>query len=120
MTHQPNRKSNRLLNLGLDLSYTVHEKIGCTWRGPEEDYHMLNTDGSVQQVGNGFGGIIRDSQGNILLGFAGSSSKPSVIYQELMTIAVGLKQAHLLSIAKLEINSDSLGVINIINGEVRP
>ncbi|KAF9626549.1 hypothetical protein IFM89_034962 [Coptis chinensis] len=80
---------------------------------------MLNTDGSVQESGNGYGGTIRDSQGNVLLGFAGSSSKPSVIFQELFAIAMGLKQAQFLSIAKLEINSDSLGAINIINGLAR-
>ncbi|KAF9596330.1 hypothetical protein IFM89_008856 [Coptis chinensis] len=113
--------ANRALaaRLGLELNYTVNEQIGCTWRSPDEEYYMLNTDGSVQQSGNGYGGTIRDSQGNVLMGFARSSSKPSVIFQELFAIAMGLKQAQSLSIAKLEINSDSLGVINIINGLAR-
>ncbi|KAF9597185.1 hypothetical protein IFM89_016326 [Coptis chinensis] len=107
MTHQTNRA--RPLGLGLELNYTVHEQIGCTWRSPDEEYYMLNTDGLVQQSSNGYGGTIRDSQGNVLMGFAGGSSNTSVIFQELFAIAVGLKQAQSLSIEKLEINSDSLG-----------
>ncbi|KAF9611353.1 hypothetical protein IFM89_030836 [Coptis chinensis] len=45
-----------------------------------EGSFMLNTDGSVQETGNGFGGIIRDFLGNVTLAYAGSLQKPSVLY----------------------------------------
>ncbi|KAF9599040.1 hypothetical protein IFM89_033385 [Coptis chinensis] len=77
---------------------------------------MLNTDGSVQQTGNGYGGTICNALGNITRAYAGSSSKHSVIFQEIHAIAIGLKQAQDLGIDKLEVNSDSLGAINILNG----
>ncbi|KAF9604394.1 hypothetical protein IFM89_006403 [Coptis chinensis] len=76
--------------LGLELNFTVQEQLGCTWSALKDDNYMLNTDGSVQDGGNGYGGMIKDALGNILLAYTANSTKTSVIYQELQAIAEGL------------------------------
>ncbi|KAF9626426.1 hypothetical protein IFM89_033245 [Coptis chinensis] len=60
---------------------------------------MLNVDGSVED-NNGYGGVIRNRQG--------SSTKKSILYQELMAVEKGLVGATLLGVRKLRIGSNSL------------
>ncbi|KAF9587920.1 hypothetical protein IFM89_006174 [Coptis chinensis] len=102
--------------LGLKLSFKDSAPNWIKWAPAVEDSFMLNTDGLVQENGNRFGGIIRDSLGNISLAYAGSSHKPSVLYQELLVIAKGLQFAKEIGVSKLEINSDSSKAISIIRG----
>ncbi|KAF9600613.1 hypothetical protein IFM89_011142 [Coptis chinensis] len=105
-----------MLRLGLQLNFKPQEVLWCKWKPAEQEAFMLNTNGSVQQTGNGYGGTIHNALGNVTRAYAGSSSKHSVIYQEIQAISVGLKYAQDLCIDKLEVNSESLGAINILNG----
>ncbi|KAF9614903.1 hypothetical protein IFM89_021260 [Coptis chinensis] len=100
--------------LRLELNFKEPFPQWIKWELAAADSYMLNTDGSVQENGNGFGGVIRDIMGNVSLAYAGSSSKPSVIYQELFAIAKGLQHTKEKGIINLEVNSDSAGAINII------
>ncbi|KAF9612735.1 hypothetical protein IFM89_003745 [Coptis chinensis] len=102
--------------LGLKLNFKVPAPNWIKWASAEEGSHMLNTDGSVHDNGNGFGGIIRDSLGNVTLAYVGSSHKPSVLFLELLAIAKGLQYAKEKGISNLEVNLDSSGAINIIRG----
>ncbi|KAF9600947.1 hypothetical protein IFM89_014074 [Coptis chinensis] len=105
--------------LGLQINFKPQEVHWCKWKPAEQEAFMLNTDGSVQENGNGYGGTIHDGLGFVVRAYAGCSSKNSIIYQEIQAIAVGLKQPQELGIENLEVNSDSLGAINILNGNER-
>ncbi|KAF9609240.1 hypothetical protein IFM89_014434 [Coptis chinensis] len=77
--------------LGLKLNFKDSTPNWIKWALAAEGSFMLNTYGSVQETGNGFRGIIRDSLGNVTLAYAGSSQKASVLYQELLAIAKGIQ-----------------------------
>ncbi|KAF9606565.1 hypothetical protein IFM89_026625 [Coptis chinensis] len=79
--------------LGLQINFKPQEVHWCKWKPAEQETFMLNTDGSVQQNGNGYGGTIHDGLGFVVRAYAGCSSKNSTIYQEIQAIAVALKQA---------------------------
>ncbi|KAF9599570.1 hypothetical protein IFM89_039386 [Coptis chinensis] len=101
------------------MKFKPQEVLCCRWKSAEQGAYMLNTDGSVQQNGTGYGGTIRDGLGNVVHAYAGCSTRNSVIHQEIEAIVVGLKQAQEMGIENLEVNSDSLGAINILKGSER-
>ncbi|KAF9610157.1 hypothetical protein IFM89_020289 [Coptis chinensis] len=107
----------RLFWLGLQMNFKPREVLWCRWKSAEQGAYMLNTDGSVQQNGSGYGGTIRDGLGNVVRAYAGCFRQGTSPYIEIQAIAVGLKQAQEMGIENLEVNSDSLGAINILKGK---
>ncbi|KAF9590890.1 hypothetical protein IFM89_000146 [Coptis chinensis] len=61
--------------LGLQMNFKPEEVLWCRWKLAEQGAYMLNTDGSVQQDGSGYGGTIRDGLGNVVRVYAGCSSR---------------------------------------------
>ncbi|KAF9612921.1 hypothetical protein IFM89_004337 [Coptis chinensis] len=55
----------------------------CTWMKPDGDVLKLNLDGSVTNDNTGFGGTLRDSNGEVRLAYTGSNGPRSVLFQEL-------------------------------------
>ncbi|KAF5206094.1 hypothetical protein FRX31_004312 [Thalictrum thalictroides] len=106
--------------IGLVVDYKQKETIHCCWEKPKEGTIMINTDGSVNQQGAGFGGLIRNCLGEKLLGYIGSCTVSSVTYQELQAIAKGLVGADLLGLQEVTIASDTLGSINAIMKHEKP
>ncbi|KAF5204212.1 hypothetical protein FRX31_006200, partial [Thalictrum thalictroides] len=70
--------------------------------------------------GAGYGGLIRNEDGYVILAYIGCSKTNSVIIQELNAIYYGLKGAARVGATKLLVASDSMRPVNIINGEEAP
>ncbi|KAF9622077.1 hypothetical protein IFM89_029361 [Coptis chinensis] len=92
----------------------------CIWMKPDEDVLKLNSDGSVTNDNTGFGGMLRDSNGEVKLAYTRSNGSHSVLFQELQGIKYGLIGSLHLSNNKIMVASDSLNAIQILNQKVQP
>ncbi|XP_050386206.1 uncharacterized protein LOC126802601 [Argentina anserina] len=87
-----------------------------SWIRPPEQFLKLNVDGtrSGQSGKIGAGGVIRDHNGNWVSGFQINLGVGAIIEAEAWSLYYGLKLAHNLHISKLEIESDSAILINLL------
>ncbi|KAF9608326.1 hypothetical protein IFM89_009016 [Coptis chinensis] len=74
----------------------------------------LNTDGSLSENGCRIGGIVRDSNGKVLLAYTRAGGCRSVLSQELKAILAGLQGCKAIQQLKVEVASDSLRAVKII------
>lgn len=74
----------------------------------------LNVDGSMCESLLGGSGCIRDEHGNWILGFAKFIGIGSTLQEELWTMYLGLKLASSMNIVKLEVETYSNLVIDLI------
>ncbi|KAL5706481.1 hypothetical protein ACHQM5_024641 [Ranunculus cassubicifolius] len=105
------------LKMGLDIQFIKKQPIQCVWTKPEEGVVKLNTDGSLSSTFQGYGGLIRDSRGDVKMVYRGSSSMRSILYQEMAGIEQGLKVCAEMQFPKVEVASDSLRAVNVILGK---
>ncbi|KAF5191508.1 hypothetical protein FRX31_018908 [Thalictrum thalictroides] len=75
----------------------------------------LNSDGAVRDSGNGFGGLLRNWEGEVLCAYSSNDICNSVFHQELNAVHQGLKLALFSNVRSLEVASDSLSVTRAIN-----
>ncbi|XP_019239093.1 PREDICTED: uncharacterized protein LOC109219128 [Nicotiana attenuata] len=80
------------------------------------DFAWLNIDGSFKEGTSrcGFGGLFRDNKGKWVLGFQGSLSGLSPLHAELRALKTGLHLAMEQGSTYLEVESDSMDVINCL------
>jgi hypothetical protein len=87
-----------------------------SWKPPSGAAVKLNVDGS--SLGNpgrsGFGGLIRDTNGNWLLGFSGSCGITTNINAELQAIFYGLEKAWSHGYRHVECESDCQSALKLI------
>ncbi|PNX73497.1 ribonuclease H [Trifolium pratense] len=85
-----------------------------TWTPPIEGTIKVNVDGSsFNNPGrSGFGGVLRDSNGNWLLGFSGFIGISTSLCAELHAILNGLKIAQAEGFRNIIIESDSTLAVN--------
>ncbi|KAF5194529.1 hypothetical protein FRX31_015884 [Thalictrum thalictroides] len=76
---------------------------------------MLRNENFIPFNGSGFGGILRDNEGEVLCAFTGSDSSSFVFQQKLLAVLRGIQLAQKLGVKRIEIASDSLRVIRTIN-----
>lgn len=86
------------------------------WIPPTPNYYKLNTDGVVITPTHqaGIGGVIRDSHGNWIVGFAGNSDHANILQTELQALFQELELAKAYCLTPLEINADATEVIKIL------
>ena len=104
-----------------------HEKF-IRWIATDIDIDKLSTDGSVTEPSNqaGAGGIIRDSNGIWIAGFARNLGFCSVPSAECWALREGLQLAKNLNIHSLEVEMDSAFIFslcksnNLISHELAP
>jgi hypothetical protein len=100
----------------LNLTNTHHEARLVSWKPPSGAAVKLNVDGS--SLGNpgrsGFGGLIRDTNGNWLLGFSGSCGITTNINAELQAIFYGLEKAWSHGYRHVECESDCQSALKLI------
>ncbi|PON59597.1 TB2/DP1/HVA22-related protein [Parasponia andersonii] len=89
--------------------------IFCTWRKPKFGWTKLNTDGSIDRKGAGFGGLFRDYKGRPLCAFVSKAPTDDVFSVELWAIWRGLILALGLGIKVIWVESDSMSAVNTIN-----
>jgi ribonuclease HI len=67
---------------------------------------------------SGYGGLLRNNNGDFLLGFYGAAANPSILLAELMTILHGLQICWDKGFRRIVCFSDSLQTINLIRDGV--
>lgn len=89
------------------------------WQCPPTHWVKLNIDSASKgNLGEGgAGGIIRNHNSNFLFAFATFMGIFSSIYAEAMAILIGVKHAKRLGISSLWVKSDSLALIEALNGK---
>ncbi|MCH80696.1 ribonuclease H protein [Trifolium medium] len=96
----------------------VNLQIG--WKPPAGDFVKLNTEGARKHRNiAGCGGIIQDSQGEWLGGFAKGVGDCSAFMAELWGVFEGLSYARRLGFMAVELNIDSVTVeVNIVHAYI--
>ncbi|OIT39444.1 putative ribonuclease h protein [Nicotiana attenuata] len=87
------------------------------WNPPTAHFYKLNTDGAFSANTTGIGGLIRNSNAEWILGFAGSAPHDSSIFAELYALTQGLKLAYENNIAPLEVEVDEKDLILLLHSE---
>ncbi|KAI0524295.1 hypothetical protein KFK09_003661 [Dendrobium nobile] len=103
------------LGMSIHLEDAIRRERIVRWLKPKAPAIKLNSDGSVDNFSAGFGGIIRDSFGKVIVAFAGPLPPCMVIYAELMGLLKGLNICIKRGFIYVEIEVDALNVIQIIN-----
>ena len=92
------------------------------WKPPDLGWAKLNTDGA--SLGNpgiaGGGGLIRDTNGNWVGGFARTIGVTTSVQAELRALKDGLILAIELGIPYLAIEMDSLVAVEFVNSKTMP
>ncbi|XP_077225232.1 uncharacterized protein LOC143859080 [Tasmannia lanceolata] len=91
----------------------------CSWIPPDEGRFKLNSDASLCQTEAAIGGLIRDSNSNIITTFSINMPPKSIQELEMQAILVGTASARKLGLNHLWIESDSLFAVNAINGKIK-
>ncbi|KAI0522466.1 hypothetical protein KFK09_004845 [Dendrobium nobile] len=103
------------LGMSIHLEDVIRRERIVRWLKPKAPAIKLNSDGSVDTLSAGFGGIIRDSFGKVIVAYAGPLSPCMVIYAELMGLLKGLIICIKRGFIYVEIEVNALNVIQIIN-----
>lgn len=97
------------------LNSVTGPRTSCAWEKPKSGWTKLNTDGSVDSKGAGFGGLLRDSNGDPICAFVTKAPSDDIFSVELWAIWRGLVLARGLGIKVIWVESDSLSVVKTIN-----
>ena len=102
------------------LSNNLPTQIWFRWLKPTEGWHKLNTNGSVVSTNglSGCGGLLRDSAGQWVVGFAKSISVSSSIAAELWALRDGLGLCLERGISAVEIELDATTAISLVSSNV--
>ncbi|KAL6202860.1 hypothetical protein ACLB2K_026564 [Fragaria x ananassa] len=93
----------------------VEHVKALSWIKPVLGVHKLNVDGSRTRAGDiGAGGIIRDSSGCWCGGFMVNIGAGEVLQAEAWGLFYGIQLALSMKIPKLEIESDSAVLVNLL------
>ena len=87
----------------------VRREVYVRWIAPPMDWIVLNTDGAARGCPGlaGGGGLLRDSRGIFVKGFAAHFGVCSAYKAELLAVELGLHMARALNIHKLLIQMDN-------------
>jgi ribonuclease HI len=116
-----NASSDALLlpSVGLSLADN-HRRV--KWCRPAEGVVCLNVDGSLLGSVNtaGYGGLLRNKDGDFICGFYGVAAIPNILFAEIMAIWHGLELCWERGFRKVLCYSDSLLSVNLIKEGVTP
>lgn len=85
------------------------------WTAPPPAFVKLNTDGSVSNSIATAGGLIHDREGNWIAGFSMNIGTATVAESELWGLRQGIFLALQLNHKQIQVESDSLEVIDALN-----
>ncbi|KAF8377406.1 hypothetical protein HHK36_030783 [Tetracentron sinense] len=97
----------------LNLNQVSRPIRWCRWKKPEIGWTKLNTDGSVTS----FGGLLRDYMGNPICAYVSKAPRDGIFLLELWAVWRGLVLSLGQGIKVIWVESDSMGVVKIINKE---
>nr|XP_009772061.1 PREDICTED: uncharacterized protein LOC104222525 [Nicotiana sylvestris] len=84
------------------------------WEPPNQSFYKLNSDeAACTTIGAaGYGGVIRDSNGNWIVGYTGSLKHTTSLHMELMGLLQGLRLAHLRQLTPSEVVVDAKELVD--------
>ncbi|KAK2379785.1 Polynucleotidyl transferase, ribonuclease H superfamily protein [Trifolium repens] len=101
--------------LGTVMQQTTRAEIMVCWKPPMEGWVKLNRDGAYKDgSAAGCGGVIRDSHGGWIGGFAKYLGICSAYVAELWGVLEGLRYARNLGFTRIELNVDSSVVDHVL------
>lgn len=91
-------------------------RLSCStnWRKPPIGWYKLNLDGAHNKATSGIGGVVRGHNGQWILGFNMRVHAASYTYAELLAFEQSLKFAIERNLLPLEIESDSIQVLQLL------
>ncbi|KAJ1391912.1 Ribonuclease H domain [Sesbania bispinosa] len=101
-----------------DTTPNARQPTLVRWEAPVGDQFALNTDGSVMGNRAGFGGLVRNMNGEWMWGFAGFMGEEDVLMAELTAILRGLHLCWDNNIINVKCMSDSLMAVSLIKEDV--
>ncbi|OIT01854.1 hypothetical protein A4A49_39949 [Nicotiana attenuata] len=115
------------------LEYLHYSNINCTkmdrpltvatkWEPPDVQQLKLNIDGALKgrfEV-SGIEGVIRDSNGDWVIGFSKTTNGPSHLYIELEAVCQGLELAASHQFSRLQIETDSAVIPQLMESNSSP
>ena len=121
----------RSLKLAMDIVYQAKEYLHCVatprlearrvlrrirWERPKQGWKKLNTDGSCSELHGlvGYGGVVRNDDGQWVVGFNKRIGVTSSFAIELWGIREGLKLCCNLNIHCLEIEMDAKSIVDVL------
>ncbi|KAF5196089.1 hypothetical protein FRX31_014326 [Thalictrum thalictroides] len=81
---------------------------------------MLNTDGKLTKEGGSYAGILRQSDGSVVMAYHGGSKATYIGAIEIEAIQKGLEVALELKIKNIQVRTDSMEAVNCILGICTP
>lgn len=107
------------LNIPVQLRKSKQARI-VKWTRPSMDGYKLNVDGSsVESPGVcGAGGIVRNSNGDLLMAFSVSVGNGTNNFAEISSLLFGIPHCAEASISTIEIEMDSLIVVKWLKKKV--
>nr|XP_027083663.1 uncharacterized protein LOC113705962 [Coffea arabica] len=95
-------------------------RVVC-WEFPVQGAFKLNTDGcSLGNPGvSGGGGVLRDSSGTLLFGFAVPFGELTCLQAEIKALVFGVQQCRLRGFSRIRVEVDSLVLVNLLVRQFR-
>lgn len=95
-------------------------QVNVSWKPPPHDWVAINTDGSVKVPSKvaACGGLVRNADGRWLIGFAKRLFISNAYFMELWGALEGVKLAHIMSFLNIELQMESMVVVNSLNNMV--
>ncbi|XP_077237280.1 uncharacterized protein LOC143878952 [Tasmannia lanceolata] len=88
----------------------------CSWKAPLSDELKLNSDASLDEDGDGTGGVLRNWKGDTIAMYSYLTSKEEIFEFEIPAVKQGIEVAVAHNFRKLWIESDSSFAVKIIQG----
>lgn len=106
----------------IDASKHLHSPINVSWKKPEEGWVVLNVDGSaVTNPGRtGYGGLVRNKDGEFLVGFYGSAGISHIGHVEMLALLQGIRLCRDMGFSAVQCYSDSTNTIRMVKEGVPP
>ncbi|KAK1302596.1 hypothetical protein QJS10_CPB12g01264 [Acorus calamus] len=94
-------------NLGIHFPTKTFHHIFFIWDPPPQHWVKCNSDGSLSEDRAGFGALIRDPQGNFIIGEAARVPTASINHLELLGVKCGAQLCLKLNLTKVQFATDS-------------
>lgn len=100
----------------------IPSPIAVSWKKPEEGWVVLNVDGSaITNPGRtGYGGLVRNKDGEFLVGFYGSAGISHISHAEMLALLQGIWLCREMGFSAIQCYSDSANTIRMIKEGVPP
>lgn len=97
-------------------SRTTAPPLEVSWKWPEEGWVALNVDGSaLTNLGRmGFGGLVRNADGEFLAGFYGNAGISHIGHAEMLVLLPGIRLCKGLGFDAICCYSDSANIVRMI------